>query len=101
MASKGSPCLSVVIDVEPLVDAKIVESDAGADKFSATVESHFEWAPKYPPATDKLAKGALDVNTHLGLLVVKVIVVAGDNNVWSTNICIVSFGGAWLSLPIE
>ena len=42
MGSIRSPCLSVVIDVEPLVDAKVVESDVGAGNFRETVEFHFE-----------------------------------------------------------
>ena len=50
----------------PLVNAKAVESDAVAGNFKATVEFHFECAPQYTPATDKLAKGAFDAYTHLG-----------------------------------
>ena len=50
----------------PLVNAKAVESDTVAGNFKATVEFHFECAPQYTPATDKLAKGAFDAYTHLG-----------------------------------
>ena len=40
---------SVVIDVEPLVDAKVAESDAGADKFSAKI-SALRVGAKIPPS---------------------------------------------------